>query len=71
VIVMAEIAQLCDFAHACVEARLRANVRPAPAAMAQAIATQLARNEIWDRARAGSLLRSWRAALPRSTVDCQ
>ena len=44
-IVMAELAQLCDFP---VEVQVRARVRPAPAEMAQAIAIELGRNEIWD-----------------------
>ena len=47
-IVMAELAQLCDFPNARVEVQVRARMRPAPAEMAQAIATELGRNEIWD-----------------------
>jgi len=47
-IVMAELAQLCDFPDIRVEVQVRARVRPAPAEMAQAIATELGRNEIWD-----------------------
>jgi hypothetical protein len=45
---MAELAQLCDFPDVQVEVQVRARVRPAPAEMAQAIATELGRNEIWD-----------------------
>ena len=45
---MAELAQLCDFPDVRVDVQLRATVRPAPAEMAQAIATELGRNEIWD-----------------------
>jgi len=47
-IVMAELAQLCDFPDVQVEVQVRARVRPAPAEMAQAIATELSRNEVWD-----------------------
>jgi hypothetical protein len=47
-IVMAELAQLCDFPDVRVEVQVRARVRPAPAEMAHAIATELGRNEIWD-----------------------
>jgi len=47
-IVMAELAQLCDFPGVRVEVQVRARMRPAPAEMAQAIATELGRNEIWD-----------------------
>ena len=46
-IVMAELAQLCDFPNARVEVQVRGKL-PAPAEMAQAIATELGRNEIWD-----------------------
>ena len=47
-IVMAELAQLCDFPDVRVEVQVRARVRSAAAEMAQAIATELDRNEIWD-----------------------
>ena len=47
-IVMAELAQLCDFPDVRVEVQVRARVRPPPAEMTQAIATELDRNEIWD-----------------------
>jgi hypothetical protein len=45
---MAELAQLCDFPEVRVEVQGRARVRPAPAELAHAIATELGRNEIWD-----------------------
>ena len=47
-IVMAELAQLRDFPDVRVDAHLHSRQRPAPATMAQLIATELGRNEIWD-----------------------
>ena len=58
-IVMAELAQLCDFPDVRVEVQVGARVRPAPAEMAQAIATELGRNEIWDRTPGASCDRSF------------
>ena len=47
-IVMAELAQLRDFPDVRVDAHLHSRRRPTPAIMAQLIATELGRNEIWD-----------------------
>jgi hypothetical protein len=47
-IVMAELAQLCEFPAVQVNAHVRCSQRPAPAAMARMIAAELERNEIWD-----------------------
>lgn len=47
-IVMAELAQLRDFPEVRVDVHLRSRQRPAAGTMAQLIATELARNEIWD-----------------------
>jgi len=47
-IVMAELAQLCEFPALRVNVQLRSRERPAPAVMARMIADELARNEIWD-----------------------
>jgi hypothetical protein len=47
-IVMAELAHLFDFPAVRVDVRYRCPQRPPPAAMAQMIATELDRNEIWD-----------------------
>ena len=44
-IVMAELAQLRDFPNVRVDVQLRSRHRPAPATMAQLIATELGRNE--------------------------
>jgi hypothetical protein len=46
--VMAELAQLCEFPTVQVEVRYSCTRRPEPAAMARMIADELARNEIWD-----------------------
>jgi hypothetical protein len=43
-IVMTELAQLRDFP----DVHVRTRQRPAPATMAQLIATELGRDEIWD-----------------------
>jgi hypothetical protein len=47
-IVMAELAQLCEFPAVLVEVRYSGTRRPEPAAMARMIADELARDEIWD-----------------------
>jgi hypothetical protein len=47
-IVMAELAQLCEFPAVRVDVRYACERRPEPAAMARMIADELARNEIWD-----------------------
>lgn len=46
-IVMAELAQLCEFPAVRVEVHYSCTRRPEPAAMARLIADELARNEIW------------------------
>ena len=46
--VMAELAQLCEFPAVRVDVRYRCHRRPEPVAMARMIADELARNEIWD-----------------------
>ena len=45
-IVMAELAHLCEFPAVRVDVTYRCPLRPAPAAMARMIATELDRNEI-------------------------
>jgi hypothetical protein len=47
-IVMAELAQLRDFPNVSVDVHVRTRQRLAPAVMAQLIATELGRNEIWE-----------------------
>jgi hypothetical protein len=47
-IVMAELAQLCEFPAVRVEVRYSCSRRPEPGAMARMIADKLTRNEIWD-----------------------
>jgi hypothetical protein len=47
-IVMAELAHLCEFPAVRVDVRYSCTRRPEPAAMAQMIADELSRNEIWD-----------------------
>ncbi len=47
-IVMAELAQLCEFPAVRVDVSYRCQRRPEPVAMARMIADELARNEIWD-----------------------
>lgn len=47
-IVMAELPQLCDFPDVRVGVHARTRQRLAPAAVAQLIATELGRDEIWN-----------------------
>jgi len=47
-IVMAELAQLCEFPAVRVSVKLRSRQRPPPAVMARMIADELERNEIWE-----------------------
>ena len=47
-IVMAELAQLCEFPAARVEVNVRCRQRPVLAAMARLVAAELERNEIRD-----------------------
>jgi hypothetical protein len=47
-IVMAELAQLCEFPAVRVDVRFRCQHQPGPAVMARMIAAELERNEIWD-----------------------
>ena len=47
-IVMAELAQLCEFPAVRVDVSYCCQRRPEPVAMARMIADELRRNEIWD-----------------------
>jgi hypothetical protein len=47
-IVMAELAQLCEFPACRVDVSYRRHRPPEPVAMARIIADELSRNEIWD-----------------------
>jgi hypothetical protein len=47
-IVMAELAELCEFPDVRVDVQLRTRTQPSPAVMARLIATELDRNEICD-----------------------